>query len=242
MQNNTLLEDGQIGIISAGQYRNCFKIGDGVTRWNDLPWVTDYQILFNKPSINGVSLSGNVSLQQLGVASSQNLTAEATARQSADQTLQGNIDAEEEARQSADQTLQDNLDAEEEARQQADTDEATARQSADQTLQGNIDEEEAAREAGDTALAQALAAEATAREEADALKADIDSPHFTGIPTTPDADGSISEQIVNWEILKTQIDVLQTQIDVLSPDFYATLSGNSIITQDGRKLSAKNYD
>ena len=68
-QNNIILEDGQIGLVNTGQYRNCFKYGDGVTPWNSLPWVTDYAILFNKPSINSVPLAGNVSLPQIGAAS-----------------------------------------------------------------------------------------------------------------------------------------------------------------------------
>jgi hypothetical protein len=68
-QNNPVLEDGQIGIINTGQHRGCFKVGDGATGWNSLPWVTDYSILFNKPAINGVTLAGNVSLPQIGAAS-----------------------------------------------------------------------------------------------------------------------------------------------------------------------------
>ena len=57
-----------------------------------------------------------------------NIDNEATARQSADTTLQNNIDNEATARQSADTTLQNNIDSE-----------ATARQSADTTLQNQID-------------------------------------------------------------------------------------------------------
>jgi hypothetical protein len=129
-QDNTLLEDGQLGIINSGQYKNCFKIGDGVTRWNTLPWVTDYQLLFNKPQVNGVNLSGNVSLSQLGVASAAGLTTEAQTRQQAD-----------------------------------------------------------------TALTQALATEKTERQSADEALAPIESPHFTGVPTTPEPDYTVPDQI-----------------------------------------------
>jgi hypothetical protein len=85
-QNNPVLADGQIGIINSGQNKNCFKVGDGVTAWNSLLWVTDYAILFNKPSINGVPLSGNMSPDQLGIASQAAISAEATARANADST------------------------------------------------------------------------------------------------------------------------------------------------------------
>jgi hypothetical protein len=85
-QNNPVLADGQIGIINSGQNKNCFKVGDGVTAWNSLSWVTDYAILFNKPSINGVPLSGNMSPDQLGIASHAAISVEATARANADST------------------------------------------------------------------------------------------------------------------------------------------------------------
>ena len=57
-----------------------------------------------------------------------NLNTEATARQSADTTLQNNIDSEASARESADNGLQNNINTE-----------ASARESADTTLQTQID-------------------------------------------------------------------------------------------------------
>lgn len=46
------------------------KIGDGVTLLKDLPFTTDiqidYEIIDNKPSINGVILEGEKSFEQLG--------------------------------------------------------------------------------------------------------------------------------------------------------------------------------
>lgn len=89
------------------------------------------------------------------------VTAEASARSSADSTLQSNIDSEASTRASADTTLQGNIDAEEARavaaegvlttnlaqevsdREAAVTAEATARSSADTTLQSNIDTEKA---------------------------------------------------------------------------------------------------
>lgn len=51
------------------------KIGDGVTKWSLLPYLTgggeggttDYLALSNLPSINGTKLKGNLSTQQLGL-------------------------------------------------------------------------------------------------------------------------------------------------------------------------------
>lgn len=54
---------------------NTLKIGDGVTVYDNLPAIsggeqgtTDYTDLTNKPQINGVTLVGNVSLSNLGLA------------------------------------------------------------------------------------------------------------------------------------------------------------------------------
>jgi hypothetical protein len=114
-------------------------------------------------------------------ATAQSVSDEATTRQNADSTLQGNIDsanlaigtevtnrqnavtAEAAARQNADSTLQGNIDSANLAistevtnRQNAVTAEAAARQSADSTLQGNISLADAA-----------IAAEVTARQNVD---------------------------------------------------------------------------
>ena len=86
-EHNVVLEDGQLGVVISGQYRNCFKIGDGLTPWNSLPWVTDYAILFNKPSINSVPLAGNVSLSQIGAASLDALSGVAAIAQGASKAL-----------------------------------------------------------------------------------------------------------------------------------------------------------
>lgn len=69
------------------------------------------------------------------------LAAEATAREAADQLLQGNIDNEKIDRKNVDSILQDNITAE-----------AISRHTADDTLQANINNEVQNREAADTAL------------------------------------------------------------------------------------------
>lgn len=63
------------------------------------------------------------------------VAAEASARESADTTLQNNIDSEASARESADKTLQDNIDTV----SASVTSEASARESADEALQEAID-------------------------------------------------------------------------------------------------------
>lgn len=74
------------------------------------------------------------------------VAAEASARDAADQLLQGNIDNEKAERETADQTLQDNIDSE-----------ANSRQTADDTLQTYISQEAQTREEGDTALSGRIA-------------------------------------------------------------------------------------
>ena len=69
------------------------------------------------------------------------VAAEATAREAADQLLQGNIDNEKVAREAADTALQNNI-----------TSEANSRQTADDTLNTLISQEAQDREAADTAL------------------------------------------------------------------------------------------
>lgn len=69
------------------------------------------------------------------------VAAEATAREAADQLLQGNIDNEKAEREAADTALQDNITAE-----------AKTRQTADDTLNTLISQEVQNREAADTAL------------------------------------------------------------------------------------------
>lgn len=69
------------------------------------------------------------------------VAAEATAREAADQLLQGNIDNEKAERETADETLQNNITAE-----------ANARQTTDDTLNTLVSQEVQNRESADTAL------------------------------------------------------------------------------------------
>ena len=75
------------------------------------------------------------------------VAAEATAREAADQLLQGNIDNEKAEREAADAALQDNI-----------TTEANTRQTADDTLNTLISQEARDREAADTALSGRITA------------------------------------------------------------------------------------
>ena len=79
---------------------------------------------------------------------------ETTAREAADQLLQGNIDNEKAAREAADTTLQNNITAE-----------ANTRQTADDTLNTLISQEAQNREAADTALSGRIAATETRLNE-----------------------------------------------------------------------------
>ena len=82
------------------------------------------------------------------------VAAEATAREAADQLLQGNIDNEKAERESADTALQANITAE-----------ASTRQTADDTLNTLISQEAQGREAADTALSGRIAATETRLNE-----------------------------------------------------------------------------
>ena len=75
------------------------------------------------------------------------VAAETTAREAADQLLQGNIDNEKAEREAADTALQDNITAE-----------ANARQAADDTLNTLVSQEVQNREAADTALSGRITA------------------------------------------------------------------------------------
>lgn len=75
------------------------------------------------------------------------VAAETTAREAADQLLQGNIDNEKAERETADVTLQNNITAE-----------ANARQTADSTLNTLVSQEVQNRESADTALSGRITA------------------------------------------------------------------------------------
>lgn len=82
------------------------------------------------------------------------VAAEATAREAADQLLQGNIDNEKAAREAADTTLQNNITAE-----------ANTRQTADDTLNTLISQEVQNRESANTALSGRITAVETGLDD-----------------------------------------------------------------------------
>lgn len=63
---NPILAQGEVGIDLTNKQ---FKIGDGATTWNDLPYHSgDYTNILNKPQINNITLSGNQTGASLGLA------------------------------------------------------------------------------------------------------------------------------------------------------------------------------
>lgn len=73
--------------------------------------ITSYNDLTHKPSINGVGLEGDISLEELGVSDliEESIASEATARAEADEALQDAIDEEEAARIAADRDIIDSI-------------------------------------------------------------------------------------------------------------------------------------
>jgi hypothetical protein len=175
--SNPKLADGQIGVINAGLGMGRFKFGDGMTSWNSLPWARDGQ-------------------------AADDLAAEAQARINGD-------NAEAQARNNADNAhaqlfTAHGSTATPAAGRIAMYGAETGLKSGKAPVQGNdvvrkleLDAEAQARANGDAALQQALNAEAAARAAADALLAPLHSPHFTGIPTTPDPDFTVPDQAAN---------------------------------------------
>ena len=154
----------------------------------------------NKPIIY-TQAEVNALLQAEAQARQQGISNEATARQQADQTLQGNITAEATARQQADATLQANIDAEETRATEAEQANATAI-SAERTrattvegsLQENINTEEAARVSADQTLQNSIETEearATAAEQA--LQANVDTEEAARIAADQVLDGKITD-------------------------------------------------
>lgn len=70
--NNPVLRSGEMSYVT--DLGRC-KIGDGITRWNDLPYFAlqtdldglDFEKLTNKPKIESVELIGNKTFEDLGL-------------------------------------------------------------------------------------------------------------------------------------------------------------------------------
>lgn len=105
-----------------------------------------------------------------------NINIEASARSSSDATLQDNIDTEKDAREKADKALNDRIDTEEKARidkdkliDEAISAEISTRGTADSTLDGKIADEAETRSSNDKVLQGNIDKEATARSSEDGL-------------------------------------------------------------------------
>ena len=78
----------------------------------EAPVVKDYETLANKPQINGVTLDGNKTSEDLGITQeiADAVSAEATLRENADTALDGRIDDEITNRGNADTALGGRID------------------------------------------------------------------------------------------------------------------------------------
>lgn len=181
------------------------------------------------------------------------ITAEASSRSSADNTLQSNIDAEASSRASADTTLQSNIDDEETRataaegvltanlatevadREGAVTAEASARSSADTTLQSNIDSEEAARIAADSALETSLKGDVA--ESYDTLgkledKIQVEETRVDAILNAADADKDSFAEIV------TLINSVDTENDAAFAG-YVVSNDAALAAEEARAVAAE---
>jgi hypothetical protein len=83
-------------------------------------------------------------------------------------------------------------------------------------------------------LTQTIQSEAQTRQNADALKADIESPDFTGIPQTTTPDGTTPGQIVNVAFLDAKIVEIREMIEMVSPGAISTTEeGEYELTEKG---------
>lgn len=124
--------------------------------------ISDYEMLTNKPSINGVVLIKDKTLEDLGIikAIDDAVGPEREERIAADE-------AEKAAREEADNEERDMRIQGDMALDQRISDEVSARAEADANLDAKITEEIADRTAGDTALDGKISDEAQARADAD---------------------------------------------------------------------------
>ena len=72
---NPILADGEMGIEHLDNGKNKIKIGNGVNTYSELEYFADvisYLDIINKPTLNGVEISGNKSLFDYGIQPSGN--------------------------------------------------------------------------------------------------------------------------------------------------------------------------
>ena len=148
------------GPATSGHYVGISKTTAGDCADIGASYPTDGQQVVGRVLSSFAPGSGRVLLFQSelhSTAANTALSAETSARQSADATLQANIDSESAARQAADTTLQNNINAE-----------TAARQAADTTLQNNITAETSARQADIASVQAAIGTESAARQSVEA--------------------------------------------------------------------------
>jgi hypothetical protein len=95
------------------------------------------------------------------------------------------------------QALSSAVAAETEAREEAVSEEAAARINGDTTLQGNINLETAQRQTADNEIKWRIDGIDTEINEIPGIYAPIESPHFTGVPTTPVPSYTVPEQVAD---------------------------------------------
>lgn len=243
-QNNPVLDDGQIGIITYGQHRYCFKIGDGVTPWNNLAWVTDYTILFNKPKINGITLEGDKSLQQIGAVSIDDLNSVAAIATGAAKALVFDDHAQLNAWMDGQiqpfeppvlpSQLRSGWEAlfrtENEADLWWDGDASPPQwREAEVTIDLSGYRQADAQDVIDDNLRELIEeTDEDLRNRID-LKADIDSPTLTGIPRTPRPNGTIAEQIEQVGRVNALFLEFHAQMEAVFPALIGTLEEGGYI-------------
>lgn len=147
-QTNFVPMDGEIIIydIDNDHKFQLLKIGDGITKISELPFINDF---YTKKEIDAFIEE----LQEKDRELQEAINQERIDRIAAVNTLQENIDIEKEEREEADNLLQENINKEEKARKEADNllqeainQEKEERERVDNTLQENINNEIKTRE------------------------------------------------------------------------------------------------
>ena len=182
----------------------------------------------SKEAVNGSQLySTNQALAQEISDRQTAVTAESTARESADTALGVRIDTEASSRESADTALGARVDTEIADRQTAVSNEAMARSNADAALGNRIDTEITNRTNADSVLDDKITAEITARESA--------------VSSLQNSISSLSGNAVQYDGAdKNKITLEGTGGTVIRNVKAGTLSGTSMEAVNGSQLYATN--